>query len=128
MYILRLRDASTLREQLLAELRAHVQVLRTNASSTLILALPVLPEPGSVEPDVEVSARLWDLSRQQLTKESDLSLSDLVELFNSIQDNEGRLVVVSKLRSRSCATMAVGVKFDASLVCSPILAISEPSC
>jgi len=68
-----------------------------------------------VEPDVERSARLWDLSRQQLTNDSDLSLSDLVELVNSVQDSGGRLVVVSKLRSRSCATMAVGVRYDACM-------------
>ena len=115
VYLLRLTDSPTLREQLLAELNAHLHVLRANSSSTLILALPFLPEPGSVEPEVEATARLWDLSRLQLNNESNLELSDCIELVNSVQDSGGRLVVINKLRSRSSSTAAVGVKYEASL-------------
>lgn len=115
VYILRLTESSSLREQVIAELNVHLQVLSANASSTLILALPSLPEPGTVDPDVEATARLWDLSRMQLTNECDLEVSDLVELINSVQDSRGRLVVVNKLCSRNSTTMAVGVKYEACI-------------
>lgn len=113
VYILRLAASPSLREQVLAELNVHLHVLRANTSSTLILALPSLPEPGTVDPDVEATARLWDLLRMQLTNECELEVSDLVELINSVQDSRGRLVVVNKLCSRNSTTMVVGVKYEA---------------
>jgi hydroxyacyl-ACP dehydratase HTD2-like protein with hotdog domain len=115
VYILRLTESSSLREQVIAELNVHLPMLRANASSTLILALPSLPEPGSVDPDVEATARLWDLSRMQLTNECELEASDLVELINSVQDSRGRLVVVNKLCSRNSTMMVVGVKYEAGI-------------
>ena len=111
VYILRLMDVSTLREQLVAELNAHLQVLRGNGS-TLIIELPFVPEPGSVDPNVEVTARLWDLSRSQLTNECDLEVGDLESVINSVQDGNGKLVIVNKLRSRSSTTLAVGIKYE----------------
>lgn len=114
VYILRLTEASTLREQLLAELRAHLQVLRGNGS-TMIIELPFVPEPGSVDTNVEISARLWDLSRSQLTNENDLAVGDLESVINSVQDGSGKLVVVNKLRSRSSTTLAVGIKYESGL-------------
>jgi hypothetical protein len=107
VYILRLTESSSLREQVIAELNVHLHVLRANASSTLILALPSLPEPAT--------ARLWDLSRVQLTNGCELEVSDLVELINSVQDSRGRLVVVNKLCSRNSTTMVVGVKYEACI-------------
>ena len=112
LYILRLTDASRLRDHIVAELKAHLPVLRASASSTVLLALPFVPEPGSVNVDVEATARLWDLSRQQLTNEADLEVDDLVALIGSVQDARGRLVVINKLRSRTSATMAVGIKYE----------------
>jgi hypothetical protein len=114
VYILQLTDATTLREQLNAELNAHIGVLRGDGS-TLIIALPFVPEPGSVRPDVELTARLWDLSRSQLINESDLEVGDLESVINSVQDGSGKLVVVNKLRSRSCTTLAVGIKYESDL-------------
>ena len=113
VYILRLAQSSSLREQVIIELNAHLHVLRANASSTLILGLPFLPEPGSVNADVEATARLWDLSRVQLTNECNMEMPDLVDLINSVQDSKGRLVVVNKLCSLRSSAMAVGVKYEA---------------
>ncbi len=111
VYILRLTEVSTLREQLVAELHAHLHVLRGNGS-TLIIELPFVPEPGSVDPNVEITARLWDLSRSQLTNECDLEVGDLESVINSVQDGSGKLIVVKQLRSRSSTTLAVGIKYE----------------
>lgn len=125
VYILRLRAASSPRETLIAELQAHLQVLRDSASGTLILELPVMPEPGILDANVEASARLWDLSRSQFTNgEGDLDVDDLDGLIGSISDGSGRLVIVNKLRSRSSTTMAIGIKYESSfggLFSAPVL-------
>lgn len=103
-----------LRDQLNAELKAHLHVLRSNASATLIVELPFAPEPGSVDPSVEAAARLSTLSRSQLMNEVDLDVDDLEDLINRVRDGSGKLVVVHKLRSRRSATMAVGVKYESA--------------
>ncbi|KXS96188.1 hypothetical protein AC578_2673 [Pseudocercospora eumusae] len=115
VYILRL--PATLRPsaaQILTELGAHLGALRANSSATLILAPPLLPEPGTLDPDSEARARVRDLARLQLTNETDLELSELIELVNSVHDSNGRFRVVSKLRTRdSAATAALGIKYQA---------------
>ena len=113
VYILRLSAPfPPLPAQILAELSAHLGILRANASATLILAPPLLPEPGTVGSIVEAMARLRDLSRLQLTNESGLELGELIEMVNSVHDSKGRLIVVNKLRSRDGATVALGVKYE----------------
>ena len=100
--------------RILAELRAHLGVLRANNTSiNLILESRLLPEPGTVEPDVEAMARLRDLSRLQLSNEREMEMGELVEIVNSVQDSIGRLVVINKLRSRHSAMVALGVKYQA---------------
>ncbi|KAL8830461.1 MAG: hypothetical protein Q9191_001423 [Dirinaria sp. TL-2023a] len=114
VYILRLTTpCPSLPTTIIAELSAHLGVLRANASATLILAPPLLPEPGTVDPDVEAMARLKDLSHMQLTNECGLGLSELIEMVNSVHDSRGRLVVVNKLRSHDRATVALGVQYQA---------------
>jgi hypothetical protein len=119
VYILHLPSHSpggpfhSLLARILAQLRAHLGVLRANASATLILAPRVLPEPGTADPDVEAMARLHDLSRLQLANEREMEMGELVEMVNSVHDGMGRLVVVNKLRSRKSATVALGVKYQA---------------
>jgi hypothetical protein len=112
VYLLRLATHST-PAQIKAELQAHVGVLSANSSATLILAPRLLPEPGTVDPDVEAMARLRDLSHLQLTNECDLELDEAEEIVNSVHDGRGRLVVVNKLWSRNSPTVAVGVKYEA---------------
>lgn len=119
VYILRLPAPSpgvpshTLLAQILAELRAHLSVLRANHSAvTLVLAPRLLPEPGSVNPDVEATARLHDLSRLQLTNEGEMEIGELVKMVNSVHDSMGWLVVVNKLRLNNTAMMALGVKYQ----------------
>ena len=114
VYILRLTTPfPPLPAQILAELSAHLGILRANASATLILAPPLLPEPGTVGKNIEAMARLRDLSRLQLTNESGLELRELIGMVNSVHDSRGRLLIVNTLRSRNGATAALGVKYEA---------------
>ncbi|KAF7514171.1 hypothetical protein GJ744_004496 [Endocarpon pusillum] len=119
VYILRLPAPSpgvpshALSTRILAELRAHLGLLRANTSVTLILVPRLLPEPGTVDPDVEATARLRDLSRLQLANEREMEMEELVAIVNSVHDSMGWLVVVNKLRSHNSATVALGVKYQA---------------
>ena len=120
VYILRLpalsptNPAPKLPEDILMELRAHLGVLRANHSAiTMVLAPRLLPEPGSVDLEVEAITRLHDLYRLQLANEGEIEIADLVGMVNSVHDTTGLLVVVNKLGSRTTATMALGVKYQA---------------
>lgn len=118
VYILRLPPPlpgvppQSLSASILGELRAHLGVLRANPAATLVLIPRFLPEPGSVDPDVEAVARLWDLSRLQLANEREMEMGELVKIVNSVRDNTGWLMVVNKLRSRNSATTAIAVKYQ----------------
>lgn len=103
----------SLGEIILAELRAHLGVLRGKASAKLLLATRLLPEAGTVSADVEAMARLRDLSLLQLANEREMEMGELVEVVNSIHDGLGRLVVINKLRSRSRPTVVLGVRYQA---------------
>lgn len=119
VYILHLPSPSpgvpshSLPAQIIAELRAHLSVLRASSYATLILTPRLLPEPGTVDPDVEAIARLRDLSLLQLANEREIEMAELVDILNSIRDSMGQLVVVNKLRSHNNATVALGVKYQA---------------
>ena len=105
-------SSQSLPTTIVAELRAHLGVLRANTAATLILAPRLLPEPGSVAPDVEAMARLHDFTKLQLTNEREMEMEELVDIVNSVHDNKGRLIVVNKLRSPDSATVALGVKYQ----------------
>ena len=99
---------------ILAELRAHFGVLRANRNSvTLILAPRLLPEPGSVDPDIEAIARTRDLSHLQLANEREMEIGELVEMVKGVHDSTGWLVVANSFRSRNSATMALSIKYQA---------------
>ncbi|KAL4931567.1 uncharacterized protein BDV17DRAFT_239850 [Aspergillus undulatus] len=106
---------SSLATRIAAELRAHLDVLRSNPSATLILTPRLLPETigaGAVNSDVEASARLRDLALLQLANEREIEMGDFMSILNSVSDSLGRLVVVNKIRSRECAIVLVEVKYQ----------------
>ena len=118
IYILRLPSPSpaapshSLPPRIIAELRAHIGVLRASNGATLVLTARLLPEPGTVDPDVEATARLRDLTLLQLANEREVEMSQLIDMLNSVRDSMGRLVLVNKLRSRSNATVAFEVRYQ----------------
>ncbi|KAL9111234.1 MAG: hypothetical protein Q9227_004312 [Pyrenula ochraceoflavens] len=105
--------SKTLSAWILAELRAHLGVLRANTSATLLLAPHLLPEPGTVESDAEALARVRDLFLLQLANEGEIEMGEMAEMIHSVHDDVGRLVVVNKLRSRNSGTVALGIKYQA---------------
>jgi hypothetical protein len=96
---------------IISELRAHLAILRGNSSARLVLAPCLLPEPGTVEADVEAMARLRDLTMMQLANDREMDAAELMELISNVHDNMGRLVVVNKLQSRSSSTVALEIKY-----------------
>jgi hypothetical protein len=97
-----------------AELLAHLPILRDNRGATLVVAMRLLPDPGSVDVGVEAAARTRDLVLLQLANQRDLEVSELVDLIQGVRDWSGRLAVVSRARGRDNAVMALGVKFLAT--------------
>ena len=102
-----------------AVLSAHLPHLRANPLATLILAPLYLPEPASVGPQIEASARARDLSRQQLVNECGLEFGELIDIIATVQDSNGRLIVANKIYSRSETALALGVKYEANTGASP---------
>jgi len=120
VYILRLNTPpspnstdSTLATTLLTELHAHLTVLRANKNATLILAPPLLPDPGPSATRAESMARVRDLCRLQLLDWYDLEAGELVRLLEGVRDESGRLEVVSTLQSPQSASVALAVKYQA---------------
>lgn len=118
VYILRLPLPSTgvpsqsLPSHIIAELKAHIGVLRASSCATLVLTASLLPEPGTVNPIVEAKARLRDLSLLQLANEREIEILELMEMLNSVRDSTGRLVVINKHRSRDNAMVAFEVRYQ----------------
>ncbi|KKK27043.1 hypothetical protein ARAM_005679 [Aspergillus rambellii] len=103
---------SSLFGRIMAELRAHLDILRANPAATLVLIPRLLPETGTVNPEVEASARLRDLSLLQLANERELELAELLNMLHSVSDNMGRLVVVNKLQSRDSVAIVLEVRYQ----------------
>ncbi|TWU71003.1 hypothetical protein ED733_001830 [Metarhizium rileyi] len=113
VYIVRISSqVAPLPAQILDELNAHVDVLRTNPSSTLVLALSVLPEPSDFGPVVEAKARMRDLYRFQLTNQYRIGLEDVLGIIQSASDGEGRLVVASTMRCTESPTVVLGIRYQ----------------
>lgn len=114
VYMLRLTtplEMTPLPEQVQAELRAHLGVLRARPSATLILATPFSPEPGTVAQDVETRARVRDLGRLQLMNQPEMELDALVEMINGVSDSDGGLSAVSKTIGSQSAVVVIGVQY-----------------
>ncbi|KAL4968759.1 uncharacterized protein BDV14DRAFT_187543 [Aspergillus stella-maris] len=92
LYILHLPSAlptqptTTLASRMSTELRAHLDILRSNPNATLILTPRLLPDPGAVNADIEASARLRDLVLFQLANEREIEMGDLMGVLNSVSD------------------------------------------
>lgn len=115
MYILQTRSlGSALRKQLQDELKAHASILFDNPSASMIVAAPLLPEPGSVHHHVEMRARLRDLHHLQLNnEEAGLEVCELEELVSSNMhpSGGGRLALVNKLQYADGSIAAVSIMY-----------------
>ncbi|KAI0434443.1 hypothetical protein F5Y09DRAFT_328316 [Xylaria sp. FL1042] len=97
---------------ILPELWAHMGILKANRAATFVLVAQLLPEPGSVDSDVEEAAHLRDLWKTQLMNGHEMKVDELTEMISSVKDGLGELVVVNKLQPRSSATVAFEIKYQ----------------
>lgn len=96
------------------ELQCHLGLLRANPNAMLLLALQLRPDPGFVDPGVEAAACLRDMAMAQLIGDSrEMTLTELEEIVSSVRDSGGRLVVMSKLQSHHCSTIALCIRYRA---------------
>ncbi|PCG92024.1 Hypothetical protein PENO1_090790 [Penicillium occitanis (nom. inval.)] len=101
-----------IQSRLIAELRAHLGVLRENRSTILILRMRFLPEHATVDPEIECVARTRDMTLFQLANEREFEVTEVIDIIQDITDGLGKLTVVSKIRSKNNAVVALGVKFQ----------------
>ncbi|KAK5075029.1 hypothetical protein LTR64_001234 [Lithohypha guttulata] len=112
VYIIHLPQASLSRpvqsviNESVVELKAHFAALRAHPNSVVILVARVLPEPGTVNSDVERAARLRNLSMHQIAKVQDPGVHDITEVLNKASDGSFRLFLVNKYISRKSSVMA----------------------
>lgn len=106
-------SSALLPSQLLAELKAHTNVLRANASATLVLVLPMRPDPSASNPDAEAKACLRELCVLQLTNHCELKLNDVLEMIEGLCDSFGRLAVIRQASDSRSGLMALAVKHQA---------------
>jgi hypothetical protein len=96
-----------------SELQAHLGVLRSN-NAMLVLTAHLLGELEALDAEVEANTRARELSMLQLANESEMvEMSELADMIESSGNEMGRLIIVSKCRSRKSGMVAVGVKFQA---------------
>lgn len=94
------------------ELSAHMDVLRSNPASSALLLTRVLPQPGSVDPVTESSARLRDLSLMQLANGREIEPVEIMDIIRVLQDRTGGLVLTGELRSPHSSIVAFEVRYQ----------------
>ncbi|KAI3318553.1 hypothetical protein HD806DRAFT_511971 [Xylariaceae sp. AK1471] len=111
IYILHLHSLAP--DSILAELQAHLGVLRTNFSVMLVMTARLLPQPGSMShSEAESVARSRDLAMLQLANEGEMELVGLLKIINSVTDSCGGLVVTRALRSQHQLVNGLVVKYQ----------------
>ena len=120
VYVLHLPSPSptapsrSLPAQVIAELKAHLGVLRASVGSRLILIARLLPENGiGVDPEVTATARMRDLSLLQLANDHEIEMAEFLSMLNSVGNSTERLVLVKKLHAWNNATVAFELKYQA---------------
>lgn len=118
VYILRLPSPSpsfplsSITSLAATELSAHVDVLRANPGSRLILTALVLPAPGTVDQYTEAAARLRDLSLLQLANGRQAEMMEMVDVLNGVRDSSGGLVLTNEIRSPSSPLVAFEARYQ----------------
>ncbi|KAL4917413.1 hypothetical protein BDW62DRAFT_201845 [Aspergillus aurantiobrunneus] len=120
IYILRVPSPSpifpweTMRSQTVLELQAHLQALRTQPNSRIILTALVLPPPGAIDQRTEAMVRLRDMSLLQLSNERQPSKTEIIELLTGIRDSTGGLVVSREITGPASAVIGLEVRYQYS--------------
>ncbi|PHH90785.1 hypothetical protein CDD83_2676 [Cordyceps sp. RAO-2017] len=90
----------------------HLDILRARNGIMLLLTARLLPEPGSLSnSEVEAVARSRDLALLQLANESEMEMTELLEIIDTVRDSVGKLVVIKKVYSRRAKVYEYGRHF-----------------
>ena len=105
--------SESVRDDILKELQAHFDMLRLNPSARLMIATKSLPEPGSIDMEIEAAARIQDLLLLQMAKDRLLEMSQILELVDKVGDDAGHFVIAEKRMSRRSATVILEARIEA---------------
>ncbi|AEO66246.1 uncharacterized protein THITE_2114221 [Thermothielavioides terrestris NRRL 8126] len=107
-----------LRHLVLAELGAHLDVLRTNSAAMLILTARLRTAAGgdglgsaNGEPENQALSQMGELVLLQLTGHREVELGDVLKWVESVGDEAGKLSVVHRLASPGTADVAFVVRY-----------------
>lgn len=121
VYLVRLTSSTLaarfaqLRSRALAELHAHVPVLRANPSANLILQLGAVTGGDPDSPYVKEMACVLDVFMLQFGSDRSMDLLDALDLVHSVQDSSGgRLVVVNQLCSADNASVVLRIRYQSA--------------
>ena len=97
---------------IIAELKAHLAILRAANSSLLILTVGLLPGSSNTDPRIAAGAYMRDLSLIQLTNSHGLEVAELIDMLHGIGDGMGYLALVNELRAWNGTTVALEVRYQ----------------
>jgi hypothetical protein len=92
---------------------AHLDVLRANPGSRIVLTAMVLPPQGTVDAEIEAAARVRDLLLLQLANDRHAERSEVVDLLSGIRDIAGGFVLTDEIRSATSAFVAWEIRYQA---------------
>ncbi|KAK3302938.1 uncharacterized protein B0T15DRAFT_486492 [Chaetomium strumarium] len=104
---------SAVSAHVVSELTTHLDVLRANPGSRIVLTAMVLPPQGTVDAEIEAAARVRDLLLLQLANGRHAERSEVVDLLSTIQDNTGGFVLTDEIRSSTSAFVAWEIRYQA---------------
>ncbi len=119
VYLVRLTSSTLaapfaqLRSRALAELHAHVSILRANPAANLILQLGAVTGGVPDNSYVKEMACVLDVFMLQFGSDRSMDLSDALDLVHSVQDSSGgRLVVSNQLCSADNASVVLRIRYQ----------------
>ncbi|KAK6073704.1 O-methyltransferase [Seiridium cupressi] len=98
-------------EHISAELRAHMDILRSNRNSGLVLISFIAPDMSASYLEEESTASLRELTMLQLHNHPLVSFNELSELVNNTNDRMGRLSVVREAFSLTRDAVALEIRY-----------------
>ncbi|KAF7526525.1 hypothetical protein G7054_g10718 [Neopestalotiopsis clavispora] len=104
------------KEHVSAELRAHLDILRLNRNSALVLISFILPETRTGSLEEETMTSLRELCMLQLHNQQLLSFKELSELIHNTNDRMGHLSVVREAFSGTRDAVALEIHYQAHSV------------
>lgn len=104
------------KEHVSAELRAHLDILRLNRNSALVLISLILPDTRTDSLEEETMTSLRELCMLQLHNQQLLSFKELSELIHNTNDRMGHLSVVREAFSGTRDAVALEIHYQAHSV------------